>query len=146
MTMDADKYRQIEIVTNAVRKAIAEGSDLLMLLELPEGERIFALQGTPVKLTLLAVLAMRENAKFAQVFDIALKVYRGEKPEGIDRKLMELFKMLFDFEPLNCDKCPPEIRDTCEVRDQMHCERDMPDELERVLNEIFNRKEDNENE
>jgi hypothetical protein len=134
--MDLSKKQQIDILVNAIKYALEKNQSLFLLTESGDA-KIFSLQGNPQELTFLMVKAMQQDKRFAQVVEIAAKVYKGETPP-MPEWLKDLFKKLIpdNWEPLDCDNCP--TKDDCKVRDEIFCEKDMPKELREILDEIFN--------
>ncbi len=132
------KEHQVEIVVEAIKRAFQNKKEILLITEFDEA-KIFALQGDPRRLTFLMLLAMKADRKFVQIADVALKVHRGERPPMND--LLEFIKSVLKWKPLDCDNC---YVDDCEVKDELHCSKDMPEDMEEMLRELFKTiKDDN---
>lgn len=124
-----------------IDNALETGKELLIMVD--DGPiTALALQGNPEKLSYLVVKAMQKDKRFENVFDIAVKTFHGVGKQLPGDDFFEFLKGILDFKPLDCDNCF--IADKCDVKDEVHCAKEMPDELREVLNNIFSKgkKED----
>lgn len=129
------KQKLIISITDALEKGtplivLSKGADMTAL----------GLQGDPISLSMLVAEAMKQDQKFEQVFTMAVKAFKEIRGKKSDRPhFLDFLMSLLDFKPLDCDNCP--VADNCEVRDEIHCAKEMPEELRDLLKEVFNNRE-----
>ena len=125
-----------ERILARVADAIDNQRHLILMID-TGAETMLGLQGDPKNLSLLVVRAMRQDKQFANVFGAGVYAFdsHNEKKSKVRDELMELIKSLIGFKPLDCENCP--VKDHCEVRDEIHCEKEMPKDLLDMLNEVF---------
>jgi hypothetical protein len=128
---------QKDRLTEAVKHALEEGTPLVAMVR-GKDMTALALQGDPQSLSFLIVEAMRQDPRIEQVISIAVKAFNAFKGKDKRPPLLDLLEALIDFKPLDCENCP--VADDCEVRDEIICGKEMPEELRDLLKEVFNSK------
>jgi len=137
-----NENEQLQILISAITNALKNKKEMLLITELGDAQ-VFSLQGRPVKLTKLLLQAMKVDSRFELLVNTAYKVH--QKDDDLFGDFMSFLRDLAnnDWEPLDCDNCPPDIRDSCKVRDEVHCAKEMPEELKNLITEIFNKRDGN---